>query len=237
MSKAGQRVLSTLRQMIVSGELVAGERIAEMPTAERLGVSRTPVRIAFRSLEQEGLLSKQARRGYCVREISANEINGAVEVRGVLEGLAARLTAEKGLTAVHRQALIACLVKGDILFSKGYVTEEDLEVYHDLNRSFHAIIIEASGNPAIEIALSRIEHTPFASVSSLTVDQHNLVGEYHRFNFAHMQHHAAFDALDNRQGARAEGIMREHANATLQYAKLFSTELPSIGKVRVIGGE
>ena len=128
-------------------------------------------------------------------------------------------------------------MQGDALFAKGYVTEDDLEEYHDLNKRFHAVVIEASGNPAIDMALSRIEHTPFASVSSLTVDQHNLVGEYHRFNFAHMQHHAAFDALDNGQGARAEGIMREHANATLHYAKLFSTELSSVESIRVIGTE
>ena len=53
MYKSGQRVLAALRQMIASGELAAGERIAEIPTAERLQVSRTPIRIAFRTLEQE----------------------------------------------------------------------------------------------------------------------------------------------------------------------------------------
>jgi len=222
MSKAGQRVLSTLRQMIISGELAAGERVAEIPTAERLGVSRTPVRIAFRALEQEGLLSKHQRRGYRVREVTPEEVNGAIEVRGVLEGLAARQAAEQGLDERCRQGLLECLNQGDRLFDKGYVTEEDLEVYHDLNQRFHALIIEASQNPAISSALSRNEHLPFASVSSLAVDCNNLGQEFRRFNFAHMQHHAAFDAIDNGQGARAEAIMREHANATLRYAELFS---------------
>ncbi|GAB3098001.1 GntR family transcriptional regulator [Pseudomaricurvus hydrocarbonicus] len=68
MSKPGQRVLSTLRQMIISRELAPGERVTEIPTAERLGISRTPLRI----LEQEGLLEKQARRGYRVRLITPN---------------------------------------------------------------------------------------------------------------------------------------------------------------------
>lgn len=235
MSKAGQRVLSTLRQMIISGELAAGERVAEIPTAERLGVSRTPVRIAFRALEQEGLLSKQQRRGYRVREVTPEEINGAVEVRGVLEGLAARQAAERGLGESCRQGLLKCLSEGDRLFDKGYVTEEDLEVYHDLNQRFHALVIEASHNPAIGSALSRNEHLPFASVSSLAVDRNNLGQEYRRFNFAHMQHHAAFDAIDRGQGARAEAIMREHANATLRYAELFSSMSESTGDMRVIG--
>lgn len=235
MSKPGQRVLSTLRQMIISGELAAGERLAEIPTAERLGVSRTPVRIAFRALEQEGLLTKLERRGYRVREVTPEEVGGAVEVRGVLEGLAARQAAERGLSPEQRKGLLECLDWGDALFEKGYVTEDDLEVYHDLNRRFHALIIEASGNPAIGSALSRNEHLPFASVSSLTVDRNNLEREYRRFNFAHMQHHAAFDAIDHRQGARAEGIMREHAQATLRYAELFASKKGPMAEMHVIG--
>ncbi len=234
MSKAGQRVLSALRQMIISGELEAGERVAEIPTAERLGVSRTPIRMALRTLEQEGLLIKLENRGYRVREVTLEEINGAVEVRGVLEGLAARQAAEKGLKTEHRQGLLKCLIRGDELFSQGYVTEDDLEVYHDLNKRFHSIIIEASGNPAIDMALTRIEHTPFASVSSLAIDRNNLIREYRRFNFAHMQHHAVFDAVSNGQGARAEGIMREHANATLRYAETFNSGLANTDNIRVI---
>ncbi|WP_114701971.1 GntR family transcriptional regulator [Psychrobacter proteolyticus] len=237
MSKAGQRVISALRQMIISGDLVAGERIAEIPTAERLGVSRTPIRMAFRSLEQEGLLIKLKNRGYRVRKVTPEEINGAIEVRGVLEGLAARQAAEKGLTPQHRQSMLKCLIEGDALFAKGYVTEENLETYHELNKHFHSLIIEASCNPAIDIAKNRNEHMPFASVSSLAIDRDNLSGEYRRFNFAHMQHHAVFDAITHGQGARAEGIMREHANATLRYAKIFSSEMTDPDKIRVIGGD
>ncbi|GGC05073.1 GntR family transcriptional regulator [Marinobacterium zhoushanense] len=236
MSKAGQRVLSTLRQMIVSGELEAGERIAEIPTAERLGVSRTPIRIAFRALEQEGMLIKLEGRGYRVREVTPDEVAGAIEVRGVLEGLAARQAAELGLSVDQRNGLLECLAWGDLLFDKGYVTEEDLEAYHDLNRRFHALIIEASCNPAIGSAMQRNEHLPFASVSSLAIDRNNLKQEYRRFNFAHMQHHAVFDAIDRRQGARAEAIMREHANATLRYADLFARHDREESQMRVIGG-
>jgi GntR family transcriptional regulator of vanillate catabolism len=235
MAKQGQRVLSTLRQMILSGELTAGERLAEIPTAEQLGVSRMPVRIAFRTLEQEGLLSKLPRRGYRVREVTPEEINGAVEVRGVLEGLAASQAAQRGLSESQRQGMIACLQEGDVLFAKGYVTEEDLEIYQDLNKRFHGLILAASANPAIAAALTRDEHLPFASINALAIDRNHLEMEYRRFNYAHMQHHAAFDAIDNGQSVRAEAIMREHANATLRYAELFGAHPSAEEKIRVIG--
>ncbi|WP_137983130.1 GntR family transcriptional regulator [Pseudomonas viridiflava] len=221
MSKPGQTVLVALRKMIASGELAAGERLMEVPTAELFGVSRMPVRMAFRTLEQEGLLVPFGGRGFQVRSISPMEIAGAVDVRGVLEGLAARQMAERGVTQEARDELEACLVQGDALFEKGNVTEDDLEVYHDMNMRLHRVIVEGSGNRAIADALSRNDHLPFASVTALAVDRDNLIREYRRFNFAHMQHHAVVDALVNGQGARAEAIMREHANATLRYAEIF----------------
>ncbi|MEE4694870.1 GntR family transcriptional regulator [Pseudomonas alliivorans] len=221
MSRPGQTVLVSLRKMIASGELAAGERLMEVPTAERFGVSRMPVRMAFRTLEQEGLLVPFGGRGFQVRSITAHEIAGAVEVRGVLEGLAARQMAEIGVSQQARDELEICLVQGDALFAKGFVTEDDLEVYHDLNMRLHRVIVEGSGNPAIADALARNDHLPFASVTALAVDRNDLVREFRRFNFAHMQHHAVVDALINGQSARAEAIMREHANATLRYAEIF----------------
>lgn len=232
MSKPGQTVLVALRKMIASGELAAGERLMEVPTAELFGVSRMPVRMAFRTLEQEGLLVKAGGRGFQVRSVSGQDIAGAVEVRGVLEGLAARQTAERGLSPQDCDALQACLTEGDALFDKGYVTEQDLEVYHDLNMRFHQIIVAGSGNPAIADALARNDHLPFASVSALAVDRNDMAREYRRFNYAHMQHHAIVDALVCRQGARAEALMREHANATLRYAEIFSAS--SAERMKVI---
>jgi len=234
MTKPGQHVLAALRKMIVSGEMVAGERVAEIPTAQTLGVSRTPVRIALRTLEQEGLLVKAGVRGYVVRAVSAEEISGAVEVRGALEGLAARQAAERGLSAASCAVLQECLDEGDALFVKGFVNEDDLQIYHGLNLRFHGEVIAASGNPAIAAALARNDHLPFASVAALAVDRNNMQGEYRRFNFAHMQHHAAFDAMLQRQGARAEAIMREHANATLRYGELFAGPDAERRGVRVI---
>ncbi|MNE42320.1 FCD domain protein [compost metagenome] len=102
------------------------------------------------------------------------------------------------------------------------MTEEDLAEYHDINRRFHQTIIEASGNEVVAMALARNAQIPFASVDALAVDRDNLGQEYRRFNFAHMQHHGAVEAMLLGQGGRAEAIMREHANVTLRYARLMS---------------
>lgn len=208
--------------MILDGRFAPGERIAEIPTAELLEVSRMPVRMAFRALEQEGLLVRQGARGFAVKQVTAQTLSDAVEVRAVLEGLAARQAAESGLSKAARTVLQECLEQADRLFEKGHVTEDDLAAYHDINKRFHQTIIEASGNGAVAEALSRNEHLPFASVSSIAVDRNNLDQEFRRFNFANMQHHMIVDALLAGQSARAEAIMREHANVTIRYMKIFS---------------
>ncbi|WP_313202202.1 GntR family transcriptional regulator [Pseudomonas sp.] len=233
MSKHGQTILVALRKMIASGELAGGERLMEVPTAERFGVSRMPVRMAFRTLEQEGLLVRHGGKGFQVRTLSVDDLTGAVEVRGVLEGLAARLCAERGLDAQAMATLVQCLDEGDALFAKGYITEQDLAAYHDLNVRLHQVIVDGSGNPAIAEALARNDHRPFASVSALAFDRDDMAREYRRFNYAHMQHHSLVDALRNGQGARAENIMREHANATLRYAEVFGAASMASG-VQVI---
>lgn len=221
-SGSGQRVLNLLRRMILDGQFAPGERIAEVPTAELLEVSRMPVRMAFRALEQEGLLVRQGARGFAVKQVTEQTLGNAVEVRGVLEGLAARQAAERGLSKTARATLLECLDQADQLFDKGFVTEEDLAAYHDINKRFHQTIIDASGNEAVAEALARNEHLPFASVSSIAVDRDNLAREFRRFNFANMQHHTIVDALIAGQGARAEAIMREHAQVTIRYMKIFS---------------
>lgn len=220
MRKPGTKVLVALRQKIASGELPGGTRLAEIPTAEALGVSRMPVRMALHVLAQEGLLVKAGARGYTVRSVTLKDIIAAVEVRGVLEGLAALRAAERGLDPLADAALRDCLSFGDALFEKGFLEEDDLAAYEDMNIRFHDLLLEAGGNTAIREALARNDHLPFASVKALAADKSQLVREFRRLNYAHLQHHAVYDALTRGQGARAEALMREHANATLAYMDL-----------------
>lgn len=222
MSQSGSQVVSSLRKMVISGEFAPGERIAEIPVAKRLGVSRTPVRLAFRALEQEGLLAKAGARGYAVRAFTADEIRNAIEVRGVLEGLAARLVAERGISPAARAALLDCLAMGDAIFRGNAMHQADVETYHAMNMRFHRIIIEESRNHAIAEAVTRNDHLPFGSANSIAYDNAAPVREFARLHFAHAQHHIVVDAIDRGQSARAEAMMREHANAGLHYVEVFS---------------
>lgn len=215
MNKDKHAVLSILRDKILSGTLEQGDRLAEIPTADMLGVSRTPVRIAFRALEQEGLLSKLPRRGYQVRKITNDEIAGSVEVRGVLEGLAVRQIVEKGLANALLSTLQQLLEKGDELFVDRLFNEAKVQAYVEVNRQFHDCLVKGSENSAIAMALQINEHLPMASVNALVFNPEQTEREYERLYYAHQQHHAIVQAIAAGQGARAEALMKEHAQAAL----------------------
>ncbi|MBO9724706.1 MAG: GntR family transcriptional regulator [Novosphingobium sp.] len=220
--KPGQHVIVSLRRMIASGELQDGERIAEIPTAEALGVSRMPVRTALRALEQEGLVAKLGSRGYAVRGPSAVEVEAAVEVRGVLEGLAARRLALRGLSQREERAFEQCLASGDALFAKGYLSDEDLEGFHAYNLAFHEQLVRASGNGAIEVALARNNLLPFASAAALALDwEDDREAEFEHLRKAHVQHRAVLAAILAGDADLAETIMRSHAHAATGSARVF----------------
>nr|WP_312824076.1 GntR family transcriptional regulator [Acinetobacter oleivorans] len=213
---SGQQVLLKLRKMIISGELEGGARIAEIPTAELLGVSRQPVRIAFRLLEQEGLLIKNPTRGYTVREISEQLVHDALEVRGVLEGLAAKTLAEQGLSEEQKKTLQHCIQETEKLFNdKDEFGDVELERYHHFNVIFHDTIIEGAQNVALIQALAKNNQLPMASAQAITYDQNQALSEYRRLHYAHLQHCSIFDALVRRQAGRAETLMREHSSVVI----------------------
>ncbi|WP_287907335.1 GntR family transcriptional regulator [Acinetobacter sp.] len=213
---SGQQVLIKLRKMIIDGELEGGTRVAEIPTAELLGVSRQPVRMAFRLLEQEGLLIKNPTRGYTVREISEKLINDALEVRGILEGLAAKTIAEQGLTEEQKKALQNCIVETEKLFDgKTEFGDHELERYHHFNVIFHDTIIQGAQNVALIQALAKNNQLPMASAQAITYDQTQALSEYRRLHYAHLQHCSIYDALMHRQAGRAETLMREHSSVVV----------------------
>jgi len=215
-------VLATLRKWIIDGEFPPGSKLAEIPIAERLGVSRTPVRLAFRSLEQEGLLQKGEKRGFLIRQFTAHDVQCALEVRGALEGLAVRRLAERGLREDIHAALQSCLDEETHVLAKGYLTEADVDAWSRVNGRFHRTIIEASDSAPIADAIARNNHLPFASVDSLIIDVNALDREYQKLSFAHLQHQILLDAIQAGEGARAEMLMREHAYVGLRYDQFLS---------------
>jgi GntR family transcriptional regulator of vanillate catabolism len=219
--KPGQQVLVALRRMIADGSIKPGDRIAEIPTAEALGVSRMPVRTALRALEHEGLVVKLGARGYTPRPVDATAITGAIEVRGVLEGLAVRRLTERGLTPAEAARFAAILEEGEALFAKGHLADGDLDGFYRYNLAFHDLLIAASGNPSIALALGRNNHLPFASAAALALDWDDLEGEYRHLLAAHREHQAVMAAIGNRDADLAERLMRGHASAAIANRKAF----------------
>jgi len=222
-------VVTTLRQLIVSGRLPAGERVAEIPVADSLGVSRTPVRLAFRSLEQEGLLEKTGKRGYVVRRFSEADVRSAIEVRGTLEGLAARHLAERGLSAEVRAALAQAIADGQAVLGKGHMVEDDIARWSALNQRFHDAIVSAHESRVIADAIARNNHLPFASADSIALDRQALPAEYEKLRVAQIHHQLVFDALERRESARVEMLMREHAWVGFRYGQLFGLPVGPLG--------
>ena len=200
-----------LREMILAGELPSGARIAELAIVEKLGVSRTPIRAALMRLEQEGLLEALVNGGYAVRTFSERDVSEAIELRGTLEGLSARLAAERGVAAAVLAEARACLGQIDGVLSQPALDDESFLRYVTLNQRFHNLLSEMAASTVIARELERVVALPFASPSGFVVAQANSPQARDMLIVAQDQHRQVLDAIERREGARAEAIMREHS--------------------------
>lgn len=221
MTSDNSSIVAALRKRIIDGHYAPGERLAEIPVAEALGVSRTPVRLAFRTLEQEGLLQRVGKRALAVRVFSPADVQCAIEVRGVLEGLAARLLAERGLDPRTRDVLHDCLREGEAIVGGEQLSEADIGAWSEVNARFHAAIVDSDERRVIADAIARNNHLPFASADSIIIDRSELEQAHQRLRMAQLHHRLVFNALENGEAARVEMLMREHAQIGLRYDKLF----------------
>jgi GntR family transcriptional regulator of vanillate catabolism len=200
-----------LREMILAGELPGGSRIAELAIVEKLGVSRTPIRAALMRLEQEGLIESLPNGGYAVRTFSEREVSEAIELRGTVEGLAARLAAERGAAPVVLNEARECLRAVDALLRQPALDDEAFSSYVKLNEQFHALLGELAGSSLMRREMERVASLPFASPSAFVVVQANSPQARDMLIVAQDQHWQVIDAIERREGARAEAIMREHS--------------------------
>src|SRR5213592_4223989 len=127
------RAQLSLRDLILSGGLRPGERISELQAVETTGVSRTPVRMALVRLEEEGLLEAIPSGGFMVKAFSERDILESIELRGTLEGLAARFAAERGVSARMLEPLKDNLAEIDVLVHRDAVSVETFSAYVALN--------------------------------------------------------------------------------------------------------
>lgn len=190
-------VAKRLREAIVRGELKPGERLDQTRVAARLKVSRTPVRNALLILANEGLVKMVPHAGAVVSEAAPEGIEELFFLRGLLEGAAARLAAER-MTDEDLSALEETLA--------GLDAASDAGEWLALNRQFHFRVYTRAGRPRL---LSLI-----TSVHDLSLPySHRYVGsEEHKRN-ARLGHRRIFEACRLRDGALAEAAIHRHMEA------------------------
>ena len=134
-------VFNTLRQAILKGELKPGERLMEIQLAQKLGVSRTPIREAIRKLELEGLVLMIPRKGAEVAEITRQDMEDVLEVRTALEELAVKDACDH-----ITDAQLSELKKASNEFKKALLEGKDLVTCADADMHFHDVILSATNN-------------------------------------------------------------------------------------------
>jgi GntR family transcriptional regulator of vanillate catabolism len=197
--------------MLLEGRFQPGERIREVPLAAELGVSRIPLRLVLERLAHEGLLVVRSTRGFVVQRFSTADMYDAIELRGLLEGMAARLTAENVKTPADWAKLLELHTELILLVRRRKFTLEYLEQYMELNGKFHAEILHLSNCRMLQRAMEHVCSLPFASPSAFVRRQYLTPESRELFHIAIDQHQGIIDAITNREAARAEMLAREHA--------------------------
>jgi len=201
-----------LRQMLLRGAFRPGERIAEIPLSAKLGVSRTPLRLAFEKLEHEGLVKALPTSGFAASEFSIGDVWDAIETRGVLEGAAARLAAER------------------------LKDPSQLEPIRKLNRAMSEIL-NLSGSSVLQRTAEQVYRFPFASPGSHVLLPRSELIAKQLFPIAQAHHAGLVEAIERREGSRAESLAREHSLLTrrnLEFALSDPSLLDTVPGARLI---
>jgi len=205
-----KRATYDLRHRIVQGEIPGGTRLYEVALAEEMNISRTPVREAMSRLAEEGLLQRAPGGGFAVRSFTYRDVIDAIELRGVLEGTAARLAAERGADPGKLKEIKEI---SDEVDSFVWVAESarDFDRYTELNAAFHDALAALCGSEIVQAELRRVKSLPFASPSAFVLGQADGDAAHRAMIIGQTQHRALVEAIEAREGARAEAIAREHA--------------------------
>ncbi|TWH35529.1 MULTISPECIES: GntR family transcriptional regulator [unclassified Aminobacter] len=209
------KALMGIRNLVVGGVIARGERLSEVPLSERLGISRTPIRAALARLEQEGLLERIPSGGYIARGFSADEVIDSIEIRGVLEGTAARLAAERGVEP-RKLIEISKVVEALDATINPDPAKINFERYVELNAEFHRLLSMLAGSETLRREIERATSLPFASPSAFLETEEAFVVFRRSLIGGQEQHRSIVQAIEMREGARAEAIAREHARVARQ---------------------
>lgn len=143
-------VFNTLRQAILRGELKPGERLMEIQLANKLGVSRTPIREALRKLELEGLVNMVPRKGAEVADITEKSLRDVLEVRKALEELSVQLACEK-ITEEEIEELKRVAER-----FKDTLNDQDVTKIAEADVAFHDVIYTATDNQKLILLLNNL---------------------------------------------------------------------------------
>lgn len=227
MESIDTELAARIRSDIINGTYCKGERLSEAQLCETHNVSRTPVRMALRLVEREGLVHRTEGRGYFVNSPTVADIMQAVQVRGHLESLAARLMAQSPGRHNMLPNLEVAIDEIDRLAGVGKMDDASLRLIQRQNALFHKTVLEGCGNEFVSFTCNRISHLPMLEVGSMVFDRQVLSTKegvdrsLFRLKIGNSQHKVIFEAIQKGDAVRAEGMMREHSNTMLEYIEVF----------------
>jgi DNA-binding GntR family transcriptional regulator len=193
-----ESILETIRDAIISGSLKPGEKVAEPELAERFGISRTPIREAFRQLESEGYLTVVPRKGAVVVTFSQRDVEEFYAIKSILEGYAAREACEK-LTAREIDKLQSINDKLRVLADEG-----DVRHFFKVHDNFHELFVRAADNDKLtEMILNLVGRFQRLRIASLSLPG--------RMEFSVQEHQKIIDAFRNGDAGLAENLVRSNA--------------------------
>lgn len=198
-----EKILETMREAIIKGTLKPGEKVAEPELAERFGISRTPIREAFRQLESEGYLTVIPRKGAVVTGLSERDVEEFYAIKSILEGYAARMAAEK-LTEKEIQRLETINERLEKLAEEG-----DVKTFFRVHSEFHELFIRAAGNEKLAELIDQVGRR----FNRLRMASLSLPG---RMDISVQEHKKIINAFRSRNGEAADNLVKKTATIGAQ---------------------
>jgi phosphonate utilization transcriptional regulator len=195
-------VQQEIARLIQTGELSSGDKLNEWGVAERLGVSRGPVREAFRALAETGLLRVEKNRGVFVRQVSIKEADEIYELRAALDQWTGRRLAE--IIRPEQLKELRVIVDG----MEKAAAKQDSDAYYALNLKFHDTLVQFTGNGKLLTTYRRI-------VDELNLYRRNaLAGEQGNLLVSTREHKKIVNAISSRDPDRASRALHDHVAAS-----------------------
>ena len=189
-----EKILETIRDAILKGTMKPGERVSEPDLAERFGISRTPIREAFRQLESEGYLVVIPRKGAVVASLSERDVEEFYAIKIILEGFAAKMAAVN-LTEKDIDRLEAINERLQKLAGEG-----DVESFFRVHDEFHDLFIKAAGNDKLYDMINQLV-VKFQRLRLASLSQPG------RMEISVEEHRNMIEAFKNRDGERADSLV------------------------------